>query len=89
MKELYKFFKFNGKVVDIGDYDQRFLKFSPVKYWKWLVTEQLAGRLASFRYRWNYKEHQLLATCQIIFLREVINKSAEYSILVLIYYNCS
>jgi hypothetical protein len=22
MKELYKFFKFNGKVVDIGDYDR-------------------------------------------------------------------
>jgi hypothetical protein len=87
MKELYKFFKFNGKVVDIGDW-QRFLKFSPVKYWKWLDGTTGWG-YASFRYRWNYKEHQLLATCQIIFLREVINKSAEYSILVLIYYNCS
>jgi hypothetical protein len=24
MKELYKFFKFNGKVVDIDDYDPEF-----------------------------------------------------------------
>jgi hypothetical protein len=41
MKELYKFFKFNGKVVDIVD-DRDSWSFS-VKYWKWLVTEQLAG----------------------------------------------
>ena len=26
MKELYKFFKFNGKVVDIGDYDPEILE---------------------------------------------------------------
>jgi hypothetical protein len=25
MKELYKFFKFNGKVVDIGDFDPEFV----------------------------------------------------------------
>jgi hypothetical protein len=34
------------------------------------------------------KEHQLLATCQKIFLKEVINKSAEYSNFI-VYYNCS
>jgi hypothetical protein len=28
MKELYKFFKFNGKVVDIGDYDPEILEVS-------------------------------------------------------------
>jgi hypothetical protein len=27
MKELYKFFKFNGKVVDINDYDPSILVF--------------------------------------------------------------
>jgi hypothetical protein len=26
MKELYKFFKFNGKVVDIDDYDPEILE---------------------------------------------------------------
>ena len=26
MKELYKFFKFNGKVIDIVDYNPKFLK---------------------------------------------------------------
>jgi hypothetical protein len=29
MKELYKFFKFNGKVVDIGDYDRDSWSFLP------------------------------------------------------------
>jgi hypothetical protein len=28
MKELYKFFKFNGKVTDITDYDRNFRVFS-------------------------------------------------------------
>jgi hypothetical protein len=32
MKELYKFFKFNGKVVDIDDFDPETLEVFPVKY---------------------------------------------------------
>jgi hypothetical protein len=31
MKELYKFFKFNGKVVDINDYDPSILEVFLVK----------------------------------------------------------
>jgi hypothetical protein len=32
MKELYKFFKFNGKVVDIDDFDPETLE---VFHWKY------------------------------------------------------
>jgi hypothetical protein len=32
MKELYKFFKFNGKVVDIDDFDPETLEVFSVKY---------------------------------------------------------
>jgi hypothetical protein len=31
-KELYKFFKFNGKVVDIDDFDPETLEVFSVKY---------------------------------------------------------
>jgi hypothetical protein len=32
MKELYKFFKFNGKVVDIDDFDPETFRSFSVKY---------------------------------------------------------
>jgi hypothetical protein len=35
MKELYKFFKFNGKVIDVEDYDdEKFKKIFHVKFKK-------------------------------------------------------
>ena len=34
MKELYKFFKYNGKVVDITDYDPELSVFSQEKFLK-------------------------------------------------------
>jgi hypothetical protein len=64
MKELYKFFKFNGKVVD-DDYDPSILEFSRevlnmINHGKpgWEIMPGIAEII---------KEHQLLVTIPIKF----------------------
>lgn len=60
MKELYKFFKFNGKVVDVTDYDEKNLEIfsrevlkminKGIPGWEKMLPEGIAELI---------KEHQL------------------------------
>jgi hypothetical protein len=65
MKELYKFFKFNGKVVDINDYDPSILEvfsrevLNMINHGKPGWEIMLPSGIAEI-----IKEHQLLVTTQ-------------------------
>jgi hypothetical protein len=68
MKELYKFFKFNGKVVDIND-DPSILEVFSREVLN-MINHGKVGNHASVWNCRNYKEHQLLVTTNKV-LKEI------------------